>query len=62
MMDDGTRINVWMDPWIRDSPHFKPTTPIIAGLEDLKVAALCSHDLHCWNADLLRPLLNDHDV
>ena len=35
---------VWNDPWIKDSPYFKPTTPIIDGLEELKVATLWSLD------------------
>ena len=56
------RINMWKDLWIKDNPNFKPTTQVIDIMEDLKVATLWSHEMHCWNEDLLKELLNDQDV
>ena len=40
-------INMWKDSWIKDNPNFKPTTLVIDGMEDLKVATLWSHEMHC---------------
>ena len=59
---NGESMNVWNDPWIKNNPCFKPITPIIDGLEELKVAALLSHDRTYWNVSLIRALFNDQDV
>ena len=53
---------MWIDPWIKDIPTFKPTTLVINGLEDLRVSVLCFNGLPSWNTGLLRALFNEHDV
>ena len=60
---NGESVNIWTDTWIKDSPDFKPTTPIIAGLEDLlRVSTLCFNGLPSWNFSLLEHLVNDQDI
>ena len=56
---NGMHINVWQDPWITNNPNFKPTTPVIEGLEGLQVASLWVLELQCWNYDLLKALFNE---
>ena len=36
-MGFGTNINVWNDPWINGSNTFKPSTPVVDGLQSLTV-------------------------
>ena len=53
---------MWIYPWIKDIPTFKTTTPVIDGLEDLRVSTLCFNGLPSWNIGLVRALFNEHDV
>ena len=61
-LGNGTYVNVWTNPWLKDIQNFKPTTPIIEGMEDLKVANLWLSDQHCWNLELVRANFNEQDV
>ena len=37
---------MWIDPWIKYILTFKPTTPVIDGLEDLRVSHCVSMVYH----------------
>lgn len=50
---DGCQVNVWIDPWLKDSPDFRPTTPIPINLQHLQVADLWLPGQHMWDENFL---------
>lgn len=58
---EGSRINIWRQPWLRDDIKMLQSTPI-AGSEMLTVKDLRSADLQGWNMDLLNAISTEEDV
>lgn len=59
---DGSNINVWTAPWIRNTPSHKPSSPPPPFLEDLTVNQLMNSDFLSWNQMLINSLFNQQDA
>lgn len=58
----GESVNVWKDPWLLDSNYQRIKTPIIPGMEEIKVSSLFMIDRLDWDLDILRDLFIEDDV
>ena len=58
---NGRNINVWKDPWLRSEENSFISSPIINGLEHLKVEDLLSLDGITWNWQGINELFNERD-
>jgi len=59
---DGSNINVWSMPWIRNFPSLKPSPPPPPHYEELSVNALLNPGLNSWNNTLVHSLFNATDA
>jgi len=59
---DGSKINMWSMPWIRDLPSCKPLTPPPPQYGDVTVNSLMNFDMNSWNSMLLHSLLSATDA
>ncbi|XP_075481346.1 putative mitochondrial protein AtMg00310 [Primulina tabacum] len=59
---DGTKINTWNDPWLRETNNFRVQTSMISGMESLRVAELMIPGRKQWDVDLINELLNARDT
>ena len=50
---NGSQINVWSMPWIRNCPSLRPSTPPLVHHEDLTVNYLLNPSLNSWNVPLI---------
>lgn len=57
---DGSCINIWNQPWLRDDGRYLQTVPI-DGLESLCVHDLREEGTQQWNLELLQHLLSPAD-
>ena len=61
-MGSSTNINVWNDPWIKGSNTFKPSTPVVDGLQSFTVVDLWLPNQNRWNSNFLHVVFNAYDV
>lgn len=61
-IEDDSSINVWKDPWLRDSHNLRLATPTISKLENLKVKDLFAPTSFEWNYEMLEELFLPRDV
>lgn len=61
-LGDSQSINVWFDPWLRDSNNIKVETPMYEEYNFLTVSNLFIPGSRCWNLSLLRIFFNERDV
>ena len=59
---DGSKINLWTMPCIRNLPSHKPSTPMPAHHEDLTVNYLLNPDGLSWNQQIVTSIFNPQDV
>ncbi|RHN55891.1 putative RNA-directed DNA polymerase [Medicago truncatula] len=59
---DGSQINVWSMPWIRNLPTLKPSTPPLLHHADLTVSYLLNSDGNSWNIPIVQSLFNSVDA
>lgn len=55
-------ITVWTEPWIPETYNKIITTPVIPGLENIKVCSLFREDQREWDCDIIRDIFNTNDV
>lgn len=58
---DGSSINVWHDPWLRDLDNPMVETPMITSMEDFLVKDLITN-FGTWDVDLINSILTERDV
>nr|KYP38216.1 Putative ribonuclease H protein At1g65750 family [Cajanus cajan] len=58
---DGSSINIWKDPWLRNSHSSFVTSIAPQGYESLTVHDLIDHTLHKWDSYRVHSLFNDQD-
>ncbi|MCH82487.1 RNA-directed DNA polymerase (Reverse transcriptase), partial [Trifolium medium] len=59
---DGTRINMWLDPWLRNAENPFTTSSIIQGHENMRVADLMRQGaINSWDWDIIRAMMNERD-
>jgi hypothetical protein len=58
---DGSQINIWNDPWLREQENAFVTSPMVQGREQLTVADLLNPLSHNWKWDLISSLFNNRD-
>ena len=51
-IEDGSSINIWHDPWLKNNDNLKLLTPIIEGLEVLQVQDLFIPGSRDWDIEL----------
>nr|ABN08038.1 RNA-directed DNA polymerase (Reverse transcriptase) [Medicago truncatula] len=59
---DGSKINVWSMPWIRNLLSLKPSTSPPLHQHDLTVNSLLSADFNSWDTTLVQSLFNDAEA
>ena len=59
---DGSKINVWKMPWIRNLLSLKPSSMPLQNFEDLTVNHLLDSNLNSWNTTLVRAIFTSSDV
>ncbi|XP_073026701.1 uncharacterized protein [Primulina eburnea] len=59
---DGTKVNTWNDPWLREANNFWIQTPMIAGMESLMVAELMIRGCKKWDAELPNERFNAREM
>nr|ABN08723.1 Polynucleotidyl transferase, Ribonuclease H fold [Medicago truncatula] len=59
---DGSKINLWTMPWIRNLPSHKPSTPMPAHHEDLTVNYLLNLEGLSWNQQIVTSIFNPQDA
>ncbi|XVF52726.1 hypothetical protein PTKIN_Ptkin05aG0041600 [Pterospermum kingtungense] len=58
----GVGINVWSDPWLRDSSNMFIETPIVPALHDLTVIDLMVPGVKMWDIEQIKDLFCERDV
>jgi hypothetical protein len=59
---NGTSINVWNQPWLRDEKQLFLTTNMGAGQEAMTVSDLVNHEDGTWKTHVVQQLFNPRDV
>ncbi|CAN1729936.1 LINE-1 reverse transcriptase homolog [Linum perenne] len=59
---DGKNIRVWYDPWLKEEGRRHVISPIVQGLEDIRVADLWIPGTKSWDVELLEELFLPDDV
>lgn len=61
-MGDGSKINVWSMPWIRNLPSLKPSSPSLQNFDDLTINYLLNSGLNSWNNTLVLAIFTSSDA
>ncbi|CAN0915917.1 Putative ribonuclease H protein At1g65750, partial [Linum grandiflorum] len=61
-VEDGSKINVWTEPWLRDEANCYVETSPSMQLKDLTVNDLVIPSLRTWNYTLINNVFNVRDV
>lgn len=59
---DGTQINTWNDPWLREANNFRVQTSMIPGMGSLMVAELMIPGIKQWHVELINELFSARDT
>jgi hypothetical protein len=59
---DGSKINVWHFPWIRDDDNPYITTLTVADYDGMRVSELMQPNERKWNETLIHQLFNLRDA
>lgn len=53
IIGEGTKINIWVDYWLRDQARLAPNNPYATSFHDLCVKNLLLQDRKQWNMQML---------
>ena len=60
-MGDGSSINVWFDPWLKDDTNFRLETPLDVELSSMNVQDLMIPRCWQWDVECIEELFSTRD-